>query len=172
MSHHPKAELSDVVIDSENFAQNGGQMAGEVAVSRLARLADLLTDTGGSLRVELRGETDGEGNPGLWLKIDGSLELRCQRCLESMAAAVEVDSHLRLANAAEERTEGDAVELDATAPDTIPADREFSVLQLVEDEVLLSLPFAPRHERCLTPDGGVKDRAPSPFAVLAQLKKH
>lgn len=166
------AELSDVVIDSSNFARNGGRLAGEIAVSRLERLADMLTDTDGSLRVDLAGETDAEGNLGLRLKIAGGVKLRCQRCLEPLVVPVAVDSYLRLADDAEAWTEGDEVELDATAPDVIPADRELAVLPLVEDEVLLSLPFAPRHERCLTPDGGVKDRAPSPFAVLAQLKKH
>lgn len=172
MSHHLIADLSDVVIDSGNFAQNGGKMAGEIAVSRFERLTDMLTDTVGSLQVGLMGEIDDEGKLGLWLKISGSLKLRCQRCLEPVVVPVAVDSHLRLTDAAEALTEGDAVELDATAPDAIPADRELAVRLLVEDEVLLSLPFAPRHERCLTPDGSVKDRAPSPFAVLAQLKKH
>ena len=49
---------------------------------------------------------------------------------------------------------------------------------LVEDELILALPFAPMHEVC---PGGGADAAtddapdtgrPSPFAALARLKKH
>ena len=169
------AALAEVVIDSMEFARDGRRLAGEIPVSRLERLADVLADTAGSLRVELAGTIDGEGNPCLRLKVAGSLNLRCQRCLEPMAWSLAIDSVLHLTD--DVRMEdvgggGDEEELDADAPDVIVADKELAVLPLVEDEALLSLPIAPRHERCTPPSGGEKDRAPSPFAVLAQLKKH
>jgi uncharacterized protein len=44
---------------------------------------------------------------------------------------------------------------------------------LIEDEVLLSLPWAPRHQHCELAsgiDGGAKPGRESPFGVLARLK--
>jgi uncharacterized protein len=123
------------------------------------------------------GEQDGEGNPRLRLKLEGSLKLRCQRCLEPLPWVVAIDSLLLLGDEAEvlpdpAGEDGEEEELDASAPDVIVAERELAVLPLLEDELLLSLPIAPRHENCEPPTGGTKDRAASPFAVLAQLKKH
>lgn len=168
-------ELAEAVIDSMEFARSGGRLAGEIPVSRLERLTDVLADTTGSLRVELAGIIDGEGNPCLRLRVAGSFNLRCQRCLEPMTWPLAIDSVLHLVEDVlvdDMEGEGDEEELDADAPDVIVADKELAVLPLVEDEALLSLPIAPRHERCTPPSGGEKDRAPSPFAVLAQLKKH
>ena len=59
--------------------------------------------------------------------------------------------------------------------DAIPASRELSVRSLVEDEVLLALPIVPRHADCLPPvvaGAEIEESEPSPFAVLAGLKKH
>ena len=46
------------------------------------------------------------------------------------------------------------------------------MLALIEDEVLLGLPLAPRHDDC-RPDAIEKAKAdkPNPFAVLAALKR-
>jgi uncharacterized protein len=45
------------------------------------------------------------------------------------------------------------------------------VLALVEDEIVLAVPIAPRHESCDAPrpSDGVKKE--SPFAALAKLRK-
>jgi uncharacterized protein len=55
------------------------------------------------------------------------------------------------------------------------------MLELVEDELILEVPYVPRHETCPKPLGQVETEAqapdsapdvqrPSPFAVLGQLK--
>ena len=44
------------------------------------------------------------------------------------------------------------------------------VAQLVEDEVLLALPVAPRHERCGLPGAAAAGEQIHPFATLAALK--
>lgn len=175
-SANPSA-LADAVIDSLEFAQYGRRLDGEVPISRFDRLADLLADNAGSLGVVVTGKQDAEGNPRLRLQLAGSLKLRCQRCLEVLPWAVAIDSLLQLVDETEVLAgpageEGDEEELDASAPDVIVAERELAVLPLLEDELLLSLPIAPRHAHCEPPTGGAKDRAASPFAVLAQLKKH
>jgi uncharacterized protein len=68
---------------------------------------------------------------------------------------------------------GDEVD-DPEGPDVIEADPELSIAGLIEDEVLLSLPLAPRH-----PEGACASRLPAAqpaegmpkaFAQLAALK--
>ena len=41
---------------------------------------------------------------------------------------------------------------------------------LVEDEILLSLPVAPRHEQCVVPGAAVAGERINPFAALAGFK--
>jgi uncharacterized protein len=64
----------------------------------------------------------------------------------------------------------EAAEAADDAVDRVVASRSMAVAGLVEDELLLALPMVPVHERCEPPakDDGTK---PSPFAVLAGLKK-
>ena len=56
--------------------------------------------------------------------------------------------------------------------DAVAADAELDVWSLVEDEVLLALPIAPRHAEgaCQAAGESVLKQRASPFAVLAGLK--
>jgi uncharacterized protein len=56
--------------------------------------------------------------------------------------------------------------------DAIEAEPRLDVLALIEEELLLGLPFAPRHPdgECAPATNGLQQKA-SPFAVLAGLKK-
>jgi uncharacterized protein len=82
---------------------------------------------------------------------------------------VEIDSKLMLVAPGEEWPDE---ELEDDGTDAIEASRELAVLALVEDEVLLALPVAPRHEVCALPAAVETQSRPSPFAVLAKLKDH
>jgi uncharacterized protein len=59
--------------------------------------------------------------------------------------------------------------------DSILADAHLDVLNLLEEEILLSLPIAPKHEfgACQAADGGnMHKEEKNPFAVLAKLKQN
>ncbi|HEX8962170.1 MAG TPA: YceD family protein [Rhodocyclaceae bacterium] len=157
------------VIDSPDFARHGGSLSGSVAVAELSRLSDQLADQAGSLAFELHGMRDEEGKNLLELRITGSLNLRCQRCLSPMSYPLTVDSKLMLVGAGDEWPDE---ELEDDRIDAIEASRELAVLPLVEDEVLLALPVAPRHEVCGLPAKLEAEPRPSPFAALAKLKDH
>jgi uncharacterized protein len=160
------------VIDSLEFARSAQESSGSVPVSALERLEDLLYDSAGTLHWKLTGRRDERNRPLLALAVDGELHLQCQRCLGLLDYAVEVRNSLLVV------PEGAAPEddlEDPDAPDTIDANAELDVNALVEDEVLLSLPLAPRH-----PEGACASRfetqpqesaAPSAFAKLAALKR-
>ncbi|MSQ48971.1 MAG: hypothetical protein EXR30_01110 [Betaproteobacteria bacterium] len=160
MSHQP-------VIDGLEFARTGLAFQGTWPVSAFLRLCELLRTEDGTLHYELRGVPEKQGRLGLKLKVDGALQLVCQRCLGALELALRIDVSLQLAAT---QAEVDAEPLTAEGPERIVAGREMPVRDLVEDEVLLALPLAPRHERCA---GGqaqaLQDEEKSPFAVLRGL---
>ncbi len=163
-----QVQAATAVIDSLEFARQGGRLRGQVPVAELTRLADVLAATDGTLAWELSGERDGDGKSWLRLQVSGALELRCQRCLGPMAFAVAVGSRLLLVPPGGAWPED---ELEDDAFDAIAAERELAVVPLVEEEVLLALPLAPRHEKCEPPVAVADEQEPSPFAVLAKLKQ-
>jgi uncharacterized protein len=152
-------------IDSLDFARNGRELCGEIPVVSLSRLSDMLANSDGMLSYRLIGsQQDDSFNLDIVLK--GSCNLRCQRCLGEFSYPLEVTSHLQLLSADK------LDETEADDEDAIEATSKLDVLDLVEDEVLLALPFAPKHQdgACST---ALKDlqQSANPFAVLAVLKK-
>ncbi len=129
------------MIDAIRFARAGESCSGEVPIADRDRLLDLLADDQGTINFLVRGELAG-GRPTLHLTIEAVVKLVCQRCLEPYDQSVKIDSRLPIArNEAElERWERDDPLLDA-----LLADQALDVLALVEDEILLGLPVAPRH---------------------------
>lgn len=167
--HAVSRGICQAVVDSLEFARDGRSIAGEVPLTALGRLVDVLVDGAGALAVELHGERDEEGKSFLVLRVRGNLKLRCQRCLEALDFALDVDTRLQLVAPGEEWPDE---ELADDGTDAIEASRELAVLPLVEDEVLLALPIVARHEHCRPPMAAETESKPSPFAALAKLKDH
>jgi uncharacterized protein len=153
-------------IDGFEFAASADRRSGRWPLHALPRLRASLADDSGELRYELRGTRDALGRQALRLKVDGVLTLSCQRCLETMAYPIEIDAILVLA-ASQAEIDGDADDLEA--PDRVLASREMPIGDLIEEEVLLAMPFAPRHERCGARQRDVGERRASPFAGLSEL---
>ena len=95
--------------------------------------------------------------------------MRCQRCLGTFRFSLELVSTLLLIPPGGEWPEE---ELDDDGVDAVAADKAMSLLSLIEDEVLLALPLAPRHDVCSLPAAAEKTGRPSPFEVLSRLKKN
>ncbi|HEX5364334.1 MAG TPA: YceD family protein [Gallionella sp.] len=149
-------------------------MSGIVSVAEMPRLLDTLDNPAGSISYSVRGGEGRQGVPFLDVTMTGSCELRCQRCLNAMAHAIQLDTRLLLRDQAgldaldEGVAGGEEEEFDS-----ILADERLDVLSLLEEEILLSLPIAPRHEPgvCQAADGGSGQKeATHPFAALANLK--
>lgn len=161
-----------VVIDSLEFARNGDTLRGKIAVADLSRLVDSLYSSAGILEYILSGSVNPHGKPTLHCQVKGRLKMQCQRCLEAMEYALDTRSDLVLAQNEAELLRLD--ELEEEADDAILADHQLNVLALVEDEVLLNLPMAPRHSAgtCQPKSAGENDAGESgPFAVLTKLKQ-
>lgn len=159
----------NTVIDGLEFAREGGRLEGDAPAGAFPRLADVLVDDNGSVRGSLHWELQGGGGGRrtLTLRLKGNLGLRCQRCLETVVWPVDLESRLLLVPPGEDWPDDELMD---DRYDAIEADKALALLPLVEEEVLLSLPIAPRHEDCRPPTA-LDERKPSPFAVLAKFKK-
>ena len=130
------------VIDGLQFARAALERRGVVGMERLPRLAQLPCSTEG-LEYHLRGGRTGNGEPCLRLSVRGSVELCCQRCLDPIRVSIAIDAELQLAESLREISEAD------DEIDRVLASPYMSIGELVEDEVMLVLPMAPRHDTCL-----------------------
>ncbi|MBS1188959.1 MAG: hypothetical protein H6R10_751 [Rhodocyclaceae bacterium] len=156
-----------LTIDAFAFARDGRVLEGTLAVSDLERLHDLLAEISGELRYRLEGLKGEHGQSRLRLTASGSLSLACQRCLEAVHFDLEMDSRLELVPEGAELSQD---ELEDDTRDFLPVAGSLDVAELVEDEVILALPVAPRHEDCGLPGAAEAGERISPFADLAKLK--
>ena len=163
MSHQP-------VIDGFEFASAGATQQGKMPIGGFSRLRDQLASDAGEVAYEVRGLRDGRGRPSLRVKVQGTLQLRCQRCLEAMPFQVDEDDLLVLAAT---QAEIDADPADAQAPDRVLAGKRMPLRDLVEDQLILALPYAPRHEGCSGGAAAEGAEENSPFAGLrGLLRRH
>jgi len=163
MPHQP-------VIDGFEFASAGATQQGVWPLSDFPRLRDMLASDAGEVAYRLQGTHDEHGRPALQIHVQGSLQLNCQRCLEPLVFEVDVEDVLVLAATL---SEIHAEPADVHAPDRVVAGKQMPVRELIEDELILALPYAPRHEDC-APRGEAPDEPErSPFASLRGLmRKH
>ncbi|HET9664457.1 MAG TPA: YceD family protein [Burkholderiales bacterium] len=162
---------AQTVIDSLEFARAAQELRGSIPVTTLTRLRDCLSDTGGAVDFAVTGGRDEARRPVLTIEISGDLRLQCQRCLGALDYPLHLSSTLLLAHPGEDVS---ANAEDPEAPDCIEASAELNVAALVEDEILLSLPFAPRHpeKTCRRVPGMEReDGKVSPFSRLAELRQ-
>ncbi len=86
------------------------------------------------------------------LSVHGQVEMTCQRCLSGMQHVVEIERMVYLA-----RTEVELERLDAMPDsDAILVGETLSLVELVEDEVLLGLPLAVMHAEGECPVSGAQ----------------
>jgi uncharacterized protein len=103
----------------------------------------------------------------LHLTVSGVIPLACQRCLKAIPFNLDVDNLLEIVPEGSDMSQD---ELEDDTRDFLPVAGELNLAELVEDEILLSLPVAPRHEKCGLPGAADAGERIHPFAVLAGLK--
>jgi uncharacterized protein len=163
-------------IDSLDFARNGRGISGEVRIAELPRLLDILENPQGILSYTVQGGVDKQGTHFLDVSVAGQFRLRCQRCLNGLDYPLRLDTRLLLRDQASLDALDDNVAGGVEEEfDSILADTHLNVLDLLEEEILLSLPIAPKHElgACQVTDGGnARREEKNPFAVLAKWKRN
>lgn len=164
--------VEPTLINSLEFAKQSFEIHGKIRASQLSRIKEALFDESSDAEISyiLKGASSSSGKPGLLLKLNGRLDLCCQRCLGVMSFDLKSSSWFELV-----ANEALLVELSTDEDDEVDyllADQKFDVEALVEEEVLLAIPFAPKHEDadCAKLAGVKLEQKQNPFQVLKELK--
>ena len=172
-------------LDVRALADAGATLTGHAALDQFPRLASLAAESQAdaallgtlgpvrwSAQFSLQRVTGAADQPGLHLQIDAQLPLTCQRCMTPYAQALHVDREF--AFAVDEAT-AELLDEDSDI-DVLVSSRQFDLVALIEDELLMDTPIVPMHEQCPAPvamqAGQVEEATerPNPFAALAALK--
>ena len=165
-------------FDAFRLVARRGHLAGRVDPFDLDRVQDILgqeedgTIPEATVAWDIEGEADATGREVLHVTLEGEVPLACQRCMRTFAWPVHQRTTLLLAH-----DEAELAHLDGhDEREVILATAPLDPLAVVEDELVLTLPYVPRCER---PDCRADDTVPStekrseatPFAALAGMKK-
>ena len=166
-------------VDPWRLLERGQVIQSSFELASMERLCSLLLAEAGKEQASfnLSFHRDEDRRVIVHCEIRANLTLACQRCLEPMSLPVEIDSRLALVQGMAE-AEGLPEALD---PLMLADDGLLSIRELVEDELLLAIPDAPKHseeacavavDACTKETDTEQERTePSPFDVLAVLKK-
>lgn len=149
-------------IDGLQFARDRAERSGNFDLNSFSRLAELGC-TAAQIEYRLQGAENFRTRPSLRLSLHGSLILICQRCLEPLGIAIDLQNELELASSAR------AINMAEDDIDRVLATSNMGIAALVEDEAILALPMVPMHDHCVEVDDR-NLKKPSPFAALAKLK--
>jgi uncharacterized protein len=128
-------------FDAWQLARTGAELSGELDAHALPRVEDRLQPGSAPIRWRVSGTHDESGRPAIVVDIRGKVPLECQRCLGKVEWPVEQTTLLLLA-----RDERELAVLDGDSEhEVVLAKSPLDPVTLVEDELTLTLPFAPRH---------------------------
>ena len=166
-------------ISLNKWEDTGFEWAGEIAPTTFERLAAILTTEHEQANIQLSINLYRRSNVlHLAFQLAGDVWLTCQRCLQPVdidltddydIALLDDESQVRLIN-----EEQDYLLLDEVVTEQSP-ERLLPLKKLIEDEILLKTPMAPKHDDCeMTVEqfGEIpeEEENENPFAALASLK--
>ena len=167
-------------VDALRLFASGASIQGSVSAQRVPRLLEYLaSDSAVDIEVALQFERNEANRRHLQGQISAQVSVPCQRCLEPLP--LQVDSELDIIVVGSER---ELAALGDEADSLLCSDDTLDLTTLVEDEVILSLPLAPRHERedcnaallalkeqaAAQPEGSDEQAGSNAFAQLQALK--
>lgn len=171
-----------VTLDVKKAATHSTRFEGYLMLKTLKRLVESLTSDEGDVDVELQTGIDEQGLNYLKGQATVTISTICQRCNESMK--IDLQSDFAFTPVREGFVEDEEYPLPEHY-DTVEFNEFGEVLlrQLIEDELILSLPLIPKHDEQDCPASGremsfgeieeeIVEEKPNPFAVLQQLKRN
>lgn len=158
------------------LAINRGTIRGVWPLTAFERLTPLLAQTDGSVRCSIEGEIDAARRQLLHISVQAELQVSCQTCFGPMTVPVDTQFTLHVV-----KHEDDVDEESDIDPLIVPED-DYSTLEVIEDELILSLPVVANHEpsACKISAAQLRDddetlpevsTSENPFAELVRLKK-
>ncbi len=149
--------------DPGRLADQLTALEGEIDVATLGRLQDMAPGSKGKARARLAFRRDEMKRVVMSGSAEAPLLLVCQRCGLSFATDVETEWRIVLARSLE-----DERNLAEQGQDAWYHTAELDIGEIIEEELILALPMAPRHrEDCESRPQ--QAATPHPFAALAGL---
>ncbi len=154
---------------SKELGQNS-EFRGQLGLSQMPRLSSLVMPGEAPIDVSFEFTRNLYQHPSVKGHIETCLQVECQRCLEPMPLELDFDFDL-LIDASDD-------DVKAFQTDTLVSDDGYiDIVEVVEDELILSLPLIAMHEDTSCHPDWRPDELPepeeagdNPFAVLAALK--
>ncbi len=163
------------MLELASYRNQSCTLSGQLPTERMARLRDIGT-AADEAAVSLTLTAESRGDIELSGRVEAGIGMTCQRCLDPVEVPLVSEFEFVIIDAAEARA-GDEESAEVIVVD----DGMLRLRELVEDELLLSLPVVARHDvdtpcRPLSQQfgPGEEDAAPAgenPFAVLKDLKR-
>ncbi len=165
-------------IHSQNLANKNHNLIGQIAVSKLSqRLCDNLYSTDGYVQIDWHFALDNKKHPTISGQIKSQLQMLCQRCLTPVTTTV--NTEIALVIFTEEPSQYEKIPPDYDV--IILPNKPVSLLELIENELILAIPIVAKHEICPSNEFQIKDEFQAqnddiaepkvnPFSVLEKFK--
>lgn len=165
--------LPDYLIDPWQLASQGSVLQGRLALTKMERLQMALSAHAEWATLDWHFSMI-NGQPVIRGSVAADITVQCQRCLQDMPFQAAGETWLCAV-----REGFDEEKLPQGFEPVIIEHQHIILSHLVEDELILLLPFAPMHEVCpenpyhleINEETKETPQKPNPFAVLAHLKK-
>jgi len=162
-------------IDPFRLCEARASLSGTIPLTQFQRLRPSLASDSGAIEVMLNFDIDELGVPFMQGQFKTVLQLVCQRCLEAYTFPVDQQSTLAWV-----RSEQEAERLPLRYEPYLVETNPLVLNDVIEDELLLSLPQIPMHDESECPARQWVEKPPedikeeeakaNPFSVLAKLK--
>ncbi|MDH5356530.1 MAG: YceD family protein [Gammaproteobacteria bacterium] len=143
---------------------------GEIDVGELSRLGELLANSDSVIEADFEFRRSDFDLPMLSGKVQGNLEMECQRCLQAMVTPIQLDFKLLI-------DAPDDIVRDSCLDTVYSEDGFINFFEVVEDELILALPLVAMHEHdsCnkhwQVPESDLEPAVrENPFLILKDLK--
>lgn len=160
--------MKPILINNLEIAKSQEKLTGEINAQDSDRLTEISNPQQLdklNIHFDLVGDDAKSHVPSMHLRVNATLPLVCQRCLGAMQfdTALAFDYVVSVTEP-EEADESDEI-------DWIESSREMNLTELIEDELLIAIPLAPRHVHNCHPIKLESGEKPNPFAALKGLIK-
>ena len=152
------------------FARKEASLHGDYKISAMPRISEIARNTEDRVKVDLSFFLENDKTPCIKGIINTNIILDCQRCLEAFPIDLKVNFNLAFV-----RYEDQAEGLDSSFEVYVIGEEEdLDSIDLITDEILLSIPMAPSHDfDCslkIDKEEIVEEIGENPFNVLKNIK--
>ena len=157
------------VIKLFNFAKKERSLGGVYKISSIPRISEIARNKEDNVKVDLSFYLENNKTPCIKGIIDLNIILDCQRCLKALPIELKVDFKLAFV-----RHEQQAEGLDSSYELYVTKEEELLTIDIITDEILLSIPMAPSHDfdcnLIINKDEVVEESRENPFTILKNIK--